>query len=52
MLRFGMLRASAGEADARKLRLYAGAMQYHAWWDMLKMESHGWHFSLRAAANM
>ena len=36
--------------DARRLRLYAGAMQYHSWWDFQEMTSVGWHFTLPAAA--
>lgn len=39
-------------AEAATLRIYAGTMQYHAWWDFRKMESHGWFFGFPAAAKM
>lgn len=38
--------------EAFHRHIYAGAMQYHSWWDFSKMESHGWHFTFPAAAKM
>ena len=34
---FTLLRRAVGEGTGQ-LRLYAGAMQYHSWWDFAHME--------------
>jgi len=39
---------SALEPTSR--RIYAGAMQYHDFWDLNKMTTHGWFWTLRDAA--
>ena len=45
-----LLRSAAGEADLFRVRVYAGAMQYHSWLDLSTMHSKGWHFNLPGAA--
>lgn len=49
---FSLLRDIFGKGgrDGRRLRLYAGAMQFHSWWDHREMKAHGWGFSMPEAA--
>jgi hypothetical protein len=37
-------------AGAASLRLYAGAMQYHSFWDFQRMIAYGWHWTFPMAA--
>ena len=39
-------------AEAHRNRIYAGAMQYHSWYDFRQMNIRGWHFTLPGAVHM